>query len=155
MRCLVQFGLQRNINSAGDRREALFAAQFADPVVGVQRAEGNAHPQNHGDQSNQFSAHNVLLLSLLGARQARFIGGTAFTKRYADRLKKFPGLRSSLFRVCLPREIVILPPSVRAAFQSSCRWRSFRMAGWSTDWRRPLGQWTSVRSTDFALPSPK
>src|SRR5258707_588826 len=39
-RRLVQFRLHGNIHSAGNRREPLLAAQFADPVIGVQRAEG-------------------------------------------------------------------------------------------------------------------
>src|SRR3989442_8568328 len=47
-RRLVQLWLHRNVDSAGNRREAFFAAQLADPVVGIQRAEGDTHPQNHG-----------------------------------------------------------------------------------------------------------
>src|SRR6267154_1193929 len=38
-RRLVQFRLHRNIDSAGNRRKPLFAAQFPDPVIGVERAE--------------------------------------------------------------------------------------------------------------------
>src|SRR5882762_2994724 len=47
-RRLVQFRFHRNINSAGNGREPLFAAQLAHPEIGRQRAEGNSHPQNHG-----------------------------------------------------------------------------------------------------------
>src|ERR1035437_1661975 len=39
--------------------------------------------------------------------------------------------------------------------QSSLRWRCWRMRGWSTVWRRPPGQTTSMRSTDVAEPRPK
>src|SRR6266478_1378649 len=87
-RRLVQFGLHRNVDSAGNRREPLFAAQLADAVIGVQRAEGDAHPQYHGHQSNQFSAHDVLLLSHLGADKARFVGGTAFTNEVRGASRK-------------------------------------------------------------------
>src|SRR6267143_1402138 len=47
-RRLVQFRLHRNVDSAGNRREPLFTASLANPVIGIQRAEGNSHAQNHG-----------------------------------------------------------------------------------------------------------
>src|SRR6266446_5588667 len=37
-RRLVQFRLHRDVDSAGNRREPLLAAQLADAVIGVQRA---------------------------------------------------------------------------------------------------------------------
>src|SRR5712692_4767561 len=48
-RRLVQFRLHRNVNSASNGREPFLAAQLADPVISIQRAEGDSHPQNHGN----------------------------------------------------------------------------------------------------------
>src|SRR5260370_19119675 len=45
---LVQFRLQMDVDSASNRRKPFFATQFANPVIGIQRAEGDSHPQNHG-----------------------------------------------------------------------------------------------------------
>src|SRR5439155_10999166 len=98
-RRLVQLRLHRNVDSAGNRREPLFASKLADPVIRVQCAEGDAHPQRHGYQSNQFSAHSVILtfLRLSSAVGGRVLLGEPLALRGTEnRQEKFPEVMSEV-----------------------------------------------------------
>src|SRR5216684_3146675 len=136
---LVQFRLHRNVDSAGNRREALFAAQLADTVIGIQRAKGNTHPQNHGDQSNQFSAHGLLLLSLLGARRGgRILLGEPLSEEGTrSHHKKFPVFLGSLSKRGRRSRCHSVPGVSRfRGLRGRSRWRD-----WGSEWgsRREQG----------------
>src|SRR4029077_16111073 len=89
-RLLIQFRLHRDVHSASNCRLPLFAAEFANPVIGVQRAEGDSHSQSHSYQSDQFSAHDVLLLSSRRPKGAQVIGEPLSIGSTRSQPRKFP-----------------------------------------------------------------
>src|SRR5437667_1246416 len=105
-RRLVQLRLHRNVDSAGNRCEPLFASKPADPVIRIKCAEGDTHPQRHGHQSNQFSAHSVILLSFVWSPAA---GGRVLLREPLSlsgtekRQEKFPEVMSEVSRHVLLR----------------------------------------------------
>ena len=72
-RRLIQLRLHGNFGTARDGREALFAAQLSNAVIRVQGTKGDSHPQNHCHQSNQFSAHTLLLFPSMDAPRGRVL----------------------------------------------------------------------------------
>src|SRR6267378_4198914 len=97
-RRLVQFRLHRNVDSAGNRREPLFAAKFAHAVIRVKRTERDPHSQGHRHQSNQFSAHDLLLLKLIRQFRRRLLWVPLSSIGTPGRRGKFPNFReNSLF----------------------------------------------------------
>jgi hypothetical protein len=66
---LRELRLHGNTDAAGDGRQALFAAQLAHPVIGVQGGHGNAEYHDDRYDWNHVVAHNLLLLSRLGAHR--------------------------------------------------------------------------------------
>src|SRR5207247_5557537 len=72
-RRLIQLRLNGNFGTARDGREALFTTQLSNAVVRVQRTKGDSHTQNHCHQSDQFSAHPLLLLPSIDAPRGRVL----------------------------------------------------------------------------------
>src|SRR5438477_2396454 len=110
-RRLVQLRLHRNVDSARNRREPLFASKLADPVIRVQCAEGDTHPQRHGHQSNQFSAHSVILLSFVWSPAAggRVLLGEPLSMRGTrSQQEKFPEVMSEVSPVCCSGQMPLL-----------------------------------------------
>jgi hypothetical protein len=68
----------------------------------------------------------VLLLSLIGAGEARFVGGTAFIRKYAERAGKVPGNKEEVFRRKRP-------------FEGSRSRVMAVLAGWSVDFAEIQG----------------
>src|SRR5690242_16284279 len=61
-RCLIQFRLHGNVHAAGNSGKTLFAPQLSNAVVRVQRAKGNTQRHDDRQQSDDISAHTLLLL---------------------------------------------------------------------------------------------
>src|SRR5581483_3051659 len=56
-----QFLRDGNFHAAGNGRKTLFRAQLANTIVGIKGRNGDTQRQDHGNQTNQVSAHDNLL----------------------------------------------------------------------------------------------